>query len=126
MKEYPQISDGEWRVMKVIWQRSPVTANEVIEQLEHIMDWKPKTIKTMIRRLVDKKALGFHKEGKSYLYYPLVSENEGIKVESEAFLKKVFAGSLNLMLANFIDEQRISKEEIEELKHIIDSSEQRR
>ena len=123
MKDFPQISDAEWRVMQVIWGSSPITANEVIEQLENNSDWKPKTVKTLIRRLVDKKVLGFQKEGKAYLYYPLVSENEGIRVESENFLKKVFNGSLNLMLANFIDEQRLSEEEIKELKRIIDDRE---
>ena len=120
MKKVPQISDAEWRVMQVIWGSSPITANKVIEQLESNSDWKPKTIKTLIRRLVEKKALGFHKEGKSYLYYPIVSEDEGIRVESENFLKKVFNGSLNLMLANFIEEQRLSEEDIKELKRIID------
>lgn len=123
MKEFPQISDAEWRVMQVIWESSPITANEVIDQLENNTDWKPKTVKTLIRRLVEKKVLGFHKEGKEYLYYPIVSENEGIRVESENFLKKVFNGSLNLMLANFIDEQRLSEEEIKELKRIIDGRE---
>ena len=120
MKAVPQISDAEWRVMQIIWGSSPITANKVIEQLESNSDWKPKTIKTLIRRLVEKKALGFHKEGKSYLYYPIVSEDEGIRVESENFLKKVFDGSLNLMLANFIEEQRLSEEDIKELKRIID------
>ncbi|MDD3365614.1 MAG: BlaI/MecI/CopY family transcriptional regulator [Syntrophomonas sp.] len=123
MKEFSQISDAEWQVMQVIWGNSPITANEVIAQLDNNTDWKPKTIKTLIGRLVDKKVLGFHKEGKAYLYYPMVSENEGIRVESETFLKKVFNGSLNLMLANFIDEQRLSEEDIKELKRIIDGRE---
>ncbi|MGS0745806.1 BlaI/MecI/CopY family transcriptional regulator [Syntrophomonas erecta subsp. sporosyntropha] len=123
MKEVPQISDAEWRVMQVIWDKSPITANEVVDKLKNNTHWKPKTIKTLIRRLVEKKALGFNQEGKAYLYYPLVSENESIRVESEAFLKKVFNGSLNLMLANFINEQRLSEEEIEELRRIIDGRE---
>ncbi len=120
MPTTPQISDAEWRVMKIIWANSPITANEVIDKLQDNTNWKPKTIKTLIRRLVDKKALGFHQEGKSYLYFPIVLERDCIKVESEIFLKKVFDGSLNLMLANFIEEQRLSEEEIEELKGIID------
>ncbi len=120
MPTTPQISDAEWRVMKIIWANSPITANEVIDKLQDNTHWKPKTIKTLIRRLVDKKVLGFHQEGKSYLYFPIVLEKDSIRVESEIFLKKVFDGSLNLMLANFIEEQRLSEEEIEELKGIID------
>jgi len=121
MKDSQQISDAEWRVMQVIWGRSPITANEVIELLENDTDWKPKTIKTLIRRLLEKKVLGFHQEGKSYLYYPLISENEGIGVETDNFLKKVFNGSLNLMVSNFINQQRLSEEDIRELKRIIES-----
>jgi BlaI family penicillinase repressor len=121
MKEFPQISDAEWQVMKIIWDKSPITANEVIEKLKPNTQWKPKTIKTLIKRLVDKKALGFHNEGKAYLYYPIVPENEALKVESEAFLKKVFNGSLNLMLANFIEDERLSEQEIKELKRIIEA-----
>lgn len=58
MKEVPQISDAEWRVMQVIWDKSPITANEVVDKLKNNTHWKPKTIKTLIRRLVEKKALG--------------------------------------------------------------------
>lgn len=123
MKEYSQISDAEWRVMQVVWGNSPITANEVIDQLKDNSDWKPKTIKTLIRRLVDKKVLGFQKDGKAYLYYPIVSENEGIRAESETFLKKVFNGSLNLMMANFIEADRLSEEDIKELKRIINGRE---
>lgn len=121
MNQTPQISDAEWKVMKIIWAHSPITANEVIDQLEDSTPWKPKTVKALIKRLVDKKVLGFHQEGKTYLYFPLVSENDSIDVESDMFLKKVFNGSLNLMLANFIKEQKLTAEEIEELKRIIDS-----
>ncbi len=55
MKELPKISEAELEVMKVLWSRSPQTANEVIEALEVTMDWKPKTIRTLINRLVQKK-----------------------------------------------------------------------
>jgi BlaI family penicillinase repressor len=119
--DIPQISNAEWRVMKIIWANSPITANEVIEKLENNTPWKPKTIKTLIRRLLDKKVLDFHREGKSYLYFPVVSEKDCVRTESEIFLKKIFNGSFNLMLANFIEEQRLSEEEIEELKNIIDN-----
>lgn len=121
MNQIPQISDAEWKVMKIIWAHSPITANGVIDKLGDNAHWKPKTVKTLIKRLVDKKVLGFHQEGKTYVYFPLVSENDSINVESDMFLKKVFNGSLNLMLANFIKEQKLTEEEIEELKRIIDS-----
>ncbi|MDT3496361.1 BlaI/MecI/CopY family transcriptional regulator, partial [Bacillus toyonensis] len=57
MKELLKISEAELEVMKVLWSKSPQTANEVIEELEKNMDWKPKTIRTLINRLVHKEAV---------------------------------------------------------------------
>lgn len=73
MTELPKISEAEWDVMKVLWQFSPQTAAGIIENLGRNKRWKPKTVKTLISRLVAKKALGFHTENRSYRYYPLVS-----------------------------------------------------
>lgn len=119
MKE-PRISDAEWEVMKVLWGHSPSTANEVVEQLEGVAKWTPKTIKTMLNRLLKKKALGFKKENKAYLYYPLVSEEECARAESKSFLERVYGGALDLMLASFFKEQTLSDKDIEELKRILD------
>lgn len=123
MKKLPQISDTEWQVMKVLWASAPLTANEVVKQLEGIMSWKPKTVKTLLGRLVKKNAIGFNQDGRAYLYYPLVAEDECIKAESRSFLEKVFSGSLNVMFANFLEEQELSKEEIAELKRILEQKE---
>lgn len=120
MKTLPQISDMEWQVMKILWAKAPLTANQVIKQIEGIMPWKPKTVKTMLGRLVKKQAVAFHVEGREYVYYPLVAEVDCIKAESQSFLDKVFSGALNVMFANFLEEQQLSKEEIAELKRILD------
>jgi len=123
MKKLPQISDMEWQVMKVLWANAPLSANEVIEKFDGVMSWKPKTVKTLLGRLVKKKALGFNKDGRAYIYYPLVAEDECIKAESQSFLEKVFSGSLNVMFANFLEEQELSREEIAELKRILEQKE---
>jgi BlaI family transcriptional regulator, penicillinase repressor len=120
MKKLPQISDTEWQVMKIVWAGAPITANEVIEKFEGVTSWKPKTVKTLLGRLVKKEAIAFNKDGRAYVYYPLVAEDECVKAESQSFLEKVFSGSLNVMFANFLEKQELSKEEIEELKHILD------
>lgn len=120
MKKLPQISDTEWQIMKILWANAPLTANQVIEEIEGIMPWKPKTVKTMLGRLVTKKAIAFNRDGRTYVYYPLVAEEECIKAESKSFLEKVFSGALNVMFANFLEEQELSKEEIAELKRILE------
>jgi BlaI family penicillinase repressor len=69
--------------------------------------------------LVKKKAVGFKEEGRSYLYYPLVSEAECRKAESRSFLNKIYGGSLKPMLVNFLTEEKLSEQDIEELKKIL-------
>jgi BlaI family transcriptional regulator, penicillinase repressor len=123
MKTLPQISDTEWQVMKILWASKPLTANEVIKKIEGLTSWKPKTVKTLLGRLVKKNAITFDKDGRTYVYYPLVSEDECVKAESHSFLEKVFSGALNVMFANFLEEKQLSKEEIAELKHILEQKE---
>ena len=123
MKTLPQISDTEWQVMKILWASEPLTANEVIKKIEGLMSWKPKTVKTLLGRLVKKNAISFDKDGRTYVYYPLVSEDECVKAESHSFLEKVFSGALNVMFANFLEEKELSKEEIAELKRILEQKE---
>jgi len=121
MSEIPKISEGEWEVMKIVWSRtSPFTANEIVDALEGIADWKPNTVKTLITRLVKKRALGYEEERRMYLYYPLVSENKCIKSETKSFVKRVFGGALKPMLVTFLQDEKLSLDEIEELKRILD------
>ena len=120
MGEIPKISEAEWEVMKIVWADSPRTSNQIIEALESTKDWKPKTIKTLISRLVSKNALGFKEEGRKYLYYTLVNENECIRAENQTFLSKVYNGAIKNMLVSFLKESDLSKEDIEDLKKILD------
>src|SRR4051812_46895291 len=119
MKQLPRISDAEWTVMKVLWSRSPLSASEIIAQLEQTERWHPKTIKTLLNRLVAKAALGFKRDGKAYLYRPLVSESDCAQAASDAFLSRVFGGSLKPMLAHFVEKKRLSREEMKELKRLL-------
>ena len=120
MKKVPRISEAEWRVMKVLWNRSPLTANEVVDALAPTTTWKPKTIKTLLNRLIKKKALGFDRKGRAYHYYPLVDEAACVKAESRSFLKRVYGGALRPMLATFLEDADLSPEEVEELKRVLD------
>lgn len=121
----PRISETEWEVMKVIWAQAPCSASEIIAALAKTdPSWHPKTIKTYLNRLVRKGALGFQKEGREYLYRPLVRENECISQASESFLSRVFGGSLKPMLAHFVEHKKLSAEEIRELKDLLNEQEQ--
>ena len=72
MSKLPQISEAEFEVMKVIWKYAPISTNEVTEKLTQTTDWSTKTIQTMLKRLVTKKALTYEKQSRVFVYTPLV------------------------------------------------------
>ena len=120
MKKLPKISESEWLVMRVLWSRSPLAAQEVFEELDGKAKWKPKTVKTLIDRLVKKGAIQFKKDGRRYMYSPAVSESECIATERRSFVRRVYGGTVTPMLAAFIEEADLSREEVEELKRMLD------
>lgn len=121
MAETPKISDAEWEVMKIVWSKnSPLTANEIVDALEGRAEWKPNTVKSLITRLVRKKALGYEEKRRVYWYYPLVSETECIRSETRSFVSRVLGGALKPLLVTFLQEEELSKDDIAELKRILE------
>lgn len=121
MKDIPQISESELEVMKILWQSGQATSSQIIDTLICMADWKPKTIQTFITRLAAKGAIKAEKTGsKAYIYTPIVSEGEFKSYANKSFLQKVYNGSLSLMLTSFIKERNISKEEIADLKKLLE------
>jgi BlaI family transcriptional regulator, penicillinase repressor len=125
MSKLPRISETEWEIMKICWERSPVTAQAIIDTLSASDEWHPKTVKTLLNRLVKKRALGFKKAGRAYLYEPLVMESDCVAAESESFLGRVFGGSLHPMLAHFVGTRNLSPAEISELKRLLKQTEEK-
>ena len=120
MSAKPKISNAEWTVMNVLWDKSPATANQIIDALGPGANWKPKTVRTLINRLVAKGAVAFEKVGRQYNYRPLLSRDECIQDETTSFIARTGAEALKPMLAAFIEEQNLGLDEIEELKQILD------
>ncbi len=123
MKRSPKISESEWLVMQALWSRGPLTANEVVEELAGKVKWKPKTVKTLINRLVKKGAVKFKKEGRKYRYYAAVSEAKCVGTESRSFIQRVYGGAARPMLAAFLEDAELSAEDIAELKKILEQKE---
>jgi len=124
MKRLPRISETEWEVMKVVWAQAPCSAGQIIEALtRRDSTWHPKTVKAFLSRLVRKKALGFRKEGRAYLYRPLVKEEDSVEAASMSFLDRVFGGSLKPMLAHFVERKKLSEAEIRELRRLLKEKE---
>jgi BlaI family penicillinase repressor len=116
----PRISEAEWEIMKICWESAPITANEMIEKLKGHVSWQPKTVKTLISRLLKKQAIAFEKDDRVYRYYPLISKEDCIREENHSFLKRVYNGELNVMLTSFLSSRQLSEKDIEGLKQILD------
>ena len=120
MKEMPRISESEFEIMKLIWSEAPISTNDVVKRFEGINDWSPKTVQTLLARLVKKGALSYEKKGRVYIYTPLIKEKEYIHTESSSFLKKFYNGALNSMVLNFIDDDKLTDQDINELIRILE------
>jgi len=119
MKRTPKISEAVWEVMKVLWKKSPRTANDIVEELTGKTAWKRETIRTLINRLVGKKVLKFEKKGRQYHYSPRVSQAECIRAETESFVRRFGAGSIEPMLAAFVEDEELPPEKIARLRQIL-------
>ncbi|WDE95665.1 BlaI/MecI/CopY family transcriptional regulator [Lentisphaera profundi] len=117
------ISDAEFEVMRVIWaSKEPLASKMIISELTERTDWKPKTMQTLISRLVKKQALDFTQEGRTYTYFAKVSEEQCLAEVSEGFLEQFFGGSLMPMLSHFAGSKKISKEEADLLRKLLDEN----
>ena len=122
-QKVPRISETEWEIMNILWSQAPCSAADVIASLQRgDASWHPRTAKAFLNRLVKKQALGFSKEGRAYVYRPLVTREACIDTASESFLARVFGGSLKPMLAHFVQRQKLSAEEIHELRNLLTDS----
>ena len=119
MSKLPQISEAEFEVMKVIWKYAPISTNEVTEKLTQTTDWSPKTIQTMLKRLVTKKALTYEKQSRVFVYTPLVPETEYIRQESNSCLNKYYNGNIVSMLTSYLEDDKLSKTELDTLRHLL-------
>lgn len=116
-----KISDSELEVMKILWNKGAVTSPEIIEELSKKSDWSKTTIKTLITRLVNKGIVEQVRQiGQLHIYNPLISEKEYKKSENENFITKLYKGSVNEMLLNFVEEKQISKKDLEKLLKMIE------
>jgi BlaI family transcriptional regulator, penicillinase repressor len=105
--------------MKTLWEKSPLSGSEIVETVSSETDWSQSTILTMVRRLLQKKAIGVINEN-VMKYYPLIEENELKAIETDQFLKRVYKGSANILVKNFLEAGRLSEKEIDELKKLLD------
>ena len=114
-----QISEAESAVMEILWRRSPLAAEEVVSALDKSQDWQEATIKTLLNRLLKKKAIRAEKDGRRYLYSPLLARVDWVQTQSEGLLDRLFGGRVAPLVAHFSERRKLSRKDVAELKRLI-------
>jgi len=124
MSTITEISKTEFEVLEVLWQQHPASANEIIAKLNENKEWHEKTVKTLLNRMVKKGAIGFEKQQRTYIYTPLLERDSYTLKESKSLLERMFSGKIAPLVAGFAKSDELSKQDISELKQLIDKWEQ--
>ena len=119
MNKLPQISEAEFEVMKIVWKYAPISTNEITEKLLQTTSWSPKTIQTLIKRLVTKGVLTYEKQSRVFVYTPTVKENEYINQESNSFLNRYYDGDITAMVSAYVENDRLSEAELDTLRALL-------
>jgi predicted transcriptional regulator len=120
------ISDAESRVMEVLWQQAPQASEDIVAALLAPTGWHEKTIRTLLNRLLGKGAVSAQKDGRRYLYSPLLQREQWQQQESRSLLDRVFGGKVAPLLAHFSQHEKLSTKDVAELRKLIDAIEQKR
>ncbi len=121
MQLAPDISDSEWSVMTALWESSPQTASEVTRTLRPTMNWAENTVRTLLTRLVEKGALKTAENASgTRTFIPAVKREACVRAESQSFLDRIFGGAAKPLLVHFAENSKLTAEEVEELKKLLD------
>lgn len=119
------ISDAEARVMEVLWQAAPRTSEEIVEILREPTGWHEKTIRTLLNRLLGKGAVTAERDGRRYIYTPVLTREAWQQQESRSLLDRVFGGKVTPLLAHFTRHEKLSAKDIAELRKLVDDIEKK-
>lgn len=121
----PPITEAESRVMEVLWQRAPQASEEIVAALVEPTGWHEKTIRTLLSRLLGKDAIAAQKDGRRYLYSPLLRRADWQKQESRSLLDRVFEGRLTPLLTHFSEHEKFSANDLAELRKLVERIEKK-
>lgn len=122
MQQNIKISETEWTVMEILWKKGNQTIGEIKNSLWDT-GWSESTIKTLVRRLVQKGAVKADNASGHFVYTPLMSAEICKRKETRHFLSRIYHGSIKMMMASLASESKLSEEETKTLLKIIDKME---
>jgi BlaI family penicillinase repressor len=116
-----KLTEAEWQIMNALWQKHPATAREIMDRLPVAVQWAYTTIKTMLTRLVEKKAVSETKQGNTSVYDPLVSQQKARLSAFRSLLDQAFDGAIGPLVHFLAEEKQLTAKEREELAKILES-----
>lgn len=114
-----RISDAEHAVMEVLWDQSPLSAQEVSERVAPSRDWSANTVKTLLGRLLAKNVVAHEEEGRRYLYRPLVQRGDYVEGESRRLMDRLFGGKLTPLVAHLAERDALTAQDIAEIEALL-------
>jgi predicted transcriptional regulator len=116
-----KISEAESKVLEVFWRANrPLSAEDVVTAMHNDREWSAGTIRTFLQRLVKKKAVAAKPDGRRYLYAPLIPREEYVHTQSRDLIDRLFGGRITPFITQFSERRRLSRDEIDELKRLIE------
>ena len=106
--------------MQSLWDKSPMCAEDVVAVLSDQQDWQEATVKTLLNRLLKKGAIRAEKDGRRFLYSPVLKREQWINTESKGFLDRMFDGKIAPLVAHFSQQKKLSKQDLDELKRLVE------
>jgi predicted transcriptional regulator len=114
-----KISAAESQVMEAVWSRGPLAADEIVAEVGGPQGWGEATVKTLINRLLKKKALVSERSEGRTRYRPLISREDYVQGESQSLLDRLFGGELAPLVAHYAKHRNLSPKEVARLKRLI-------
>ena len=114
-----KLTEPEWLIMNALWKKHPAKARDVVERLPSTVNWAYTTVKTMLDRLVEKKAVGKNKRGNIGLYEPLVSRRQARRTAMRIMLDQAFDGAFGPMMHFLVEDEKMSASQRKELIKIL-------
>jgi len=119
MEDLPSISEAESAVMEVLWRTSPASTEDVVAALKDRQEWQEPTIKTLLNRLLKKEAISAERDGRRYLYSPVLQRDQWLASESNGLLDRLFGGRVAPLVAHFSKQRKLTKKDLAALKRLI-------
>ena len=119
------LSDGEWKLMKLLWEKAPRTIGEMVSELDEETSWSRTTVFVMLKRLIAKNAVRMEDSGRLQQYYPVIKRKDAERTETDSFLSRVYDGSIGFMVSSLVGRRALNEQEIKELRAILDEAQKK-